>query len=289
MRDDIVTATFTSAGGASITWGVDGAHILVSAAGLDGLTGVITTSRAPGQDGETWLASRLPMRTVTLHCAAIGEGARQGELRAELMRVCSPRLGPGWLTMTAYGRTRRIAAYVDSAPVSLGDRHVGWVEYQLTLACPDPYWQEMQARTLELTAQAGGFRFPLRLPTRMAQRNTARRWLARNAGDGYAPVLLEFSGRATRPTLSNLTTGESITIGAAIPEGSTLVVDTTFGGKRAYLRGADGSETDAMGYLTLDSVFWGLQPGDNYLGYDAQDDLGDARVTARWTARYAGL
>lgn len=289
MRDDIVMATFTGARGESITWGVDGAHVLVAAAGLDGLTGIITTSRAPGQDGETWLASRMPMRTVTLTCAAVGEGKRQGDLRAQLMRVCSPRLGSGWLTVTAYGRTRRIAAYVDSAPISMGDTYVGWQEYQIVLTCPDPYWQDMQAHTLELTAQAGGLRFPLRLPTRFAQVNTTRRWLARNAGDGYAPVLLEFYGRATRPTLKNLTTGESITIGTAIPEGSTLVIDTTFGGKRAYLRAADGSETDAMGYLTLDSIFWGLQPGDNFLGYDAEDGLSDARVTARWVDRYAGL
>lgn len=52
MRDDIISATFTNARGETITWGADGAHVLTRLDGMAGLTALVTTSRAPGQDGE---------------------------------------------------------------------------------------------------------------------------------------------------------------------------------------------------------------------------------------------
>lgn len=116
MRDDIISATFTNARGETITWGADGAHILTRLDGMAGLTALVTTSRAPGQDGETWLASRLPMCTLTLTGAVLGTGYTLGRERAWLMRVTNPRLGPGVLTVTGYGSTRRTTAYVDGAP-----------------------------------------------------------------------------------------------------------------------------------------------------------------------------
>lgn len=290
MRDDIISAAFTNARGETITWGADGAHVLTRLDGMAGLTALVTTSRAPGQDGETWLVSRLPMRTLTLTGAVLGTGHTLGHERAWLMRVTNPRLGPGVLTVTGYGSTRRTTAYVDGAPTLDESAALPWQTYTLTLTCPTPYWEDADESVVEMRRQVGGLRFPLVLPTYFALVNTTRRYLVRNLGDVDCPLTMEFSGGAINPVLTNLTTGEAIKINTTIPDGHTLVVSTAYGGKRALLRDdATGQTTDAMAQLDLSSVFFDLRVGDNYLTYNADEGAAGATVRARWRTRYAGL
>lgn len=288
MRDDIITATYMSARGEALSWGVDGAHVLSSISGISGLTALVSTSRTPGQDGEIWQASRLPMRTITMACALVDDA--RGTERARLMRVCDARQGPGLLTLTGYGHARQISAYVDSSPMIVEDASLGWLTYTLTLTCPLPYWQATREETMEMATSVGGLRWPVRLPARFATLSTTGRYLARNAGTAECPVRMEFAGGAINPVLRNETTGEEIRIHTQVPASSTLVIDTAHGGKRAYLRDeGSGRLTDAMGYLDLDSVFWALMPGDNYLSYDADDGARAARVTVRWRPLFAGF
>lgn len=281
MRDDIFLASFTSPAGETVSWGVDGAHILRSIGGISGLTSEVATSRTPGQDGETWLAARLPMRLVTLDCALCE--ASGGADRAQLMRVCDARAAPGMLAVTAYGRTRRIPAYVDMAPAIIEDTSLDWLSYQVSFSCPSPFWQSMEDMSMELATTSGGLRWPLKLPARFALVAATRQHIVSNPGTAVCPVSMEFAGGAINPTLTNVTTGETLRVRRQVPASATLVIDTTLGHKRAYLRDNEtGAITDAMGYLDLNSVFWSLQPGDNSVAYDADDGAQAARVSIRW-------
>lgn len=254
------------------------------------MTALVSTSRSPGQDGETWQTSRLPMRNITFYGAVTGRGRMLGRARAELMRICNPRLGPGQLTMTAYGRTLCIDAAVDSAPIVSEDTTFDWQTYTMTFACPTPYWTETEDSVVEMTTSTGGLLWPLKLPARFATVKATRRFLVANPGDVECPLVMEFLGGALNPVLSNISTGEAIKINAQVPSTSTLVVETAHGRKRAYLRdNASGAVTDAMGYLDLSSRFFDLAAGDNYLAYDADDGAVAATMRIRWRTRYVGF
>lgn len=290
VRDDIVTATYVNARGESIEWGVDGPHVLERLDGVSGLNALATTSRAPGQDGETWMSSRMPMRTITLTGAVMGAGDELGTRRSWLMRVTNPRLGPGMLTVTAHRRTRRIAAYVDGAPMMDETMGLPWQRYTMSLACPMPYWEDDQDSVLYMRRQVGGLRFPLSLPTYFARVNVTQQYLARNLGDVDCPLVMEFAGGAINPSLTNLTTGEAIIINTTIPADHRLIVSTGYGDKRAVLHNdLTGEETNAMMHLDLSSVFFALRVGDNYLTYSADVGAAEADVSARWRMRYAGI
>lgn len=287
---DVIQATYVNARGNQIAWGADGAHILTSIDGLGGLDAIVSTNLAPGQDGETWLGSRLPVRTITLTGAVIGRSAALGERRRELMRACNARGGMGTLTITAYGRVKCIPAIVLSGPVIIESSDLGWQTYTLSFECPMPYFLDASDTILDMQTRVGGLKFLLGLPTQFSRIKRAYRYLARNEGDGECPLTFEFAGGAVAPTLTNLTTGEYIKVNHTVPDNKTLIISTELGKKRAYLRdNATGAEESAMRYLDLKSVFFGLEPGDNYLSYGADDDAAAAMVRVRWRTRYAGF
>ncbi len=56
---------------------------------------------------------------------------------------------------------------------------------------------------------------------------------------------------------------------------------------RSGLQAANGTQTNAMQYLTPDSTFWQLEPGETIVTYSAAS--GSAAVTIEYASRYTGV
>ena len=52
-------------------------------------------------------------------------------------------------------------------------------------------------------------------------------------------------------------------------------------------QGRNGTQTNAMQYLTPDSTFWQLEPGENIVTYSAPS--GSVKVTIEYASRYTGV
>ena len=57
-----------------------------------------------------------------------------------------------------------------------------------------------------------------------------------------------------------------------------------FGEKYVRINGEN-----AFHYIDLDSVFWQLDPGENILSYQSNNDSIKTRVIVKWKNRYIGL
>ena len=72
-----------------------------------------------------------------------------------------------------------------------------------------------------------------------------------------------------------------------VDEGETIVIDTTYGNLICRLQARNGTQTNAMQYLSSDSTFWQLVPGENIVTFSAPG--GSATVTIEYASRYTGV
>ena len=87
--------------------------------------------------------------------------------------------------------------------------------------------------------------------------------------------------------VENLSTGEKIRLQMEVDEGETILIDTTYGNLLCWLQASDGIQTNAMQYLSSDSTFWQLVPGENIVTFSTLS--GSAEVAIEYVSRYTGV
>lgn len=136
----------------------------------------------------------------------------------------------------------------------------------------------------------GGLAFPLSLPMMFSGRSSMLYKIIHNDGDVETPVMFEFLGETTNPKVINIDTGEFIKVNRTLQNNEILIVSTEFGNKKVILKDkVTGQETNAFGYIDLDSTFFELKPGNNLMSYDADAGKENAKVKIYWKNRYLGV
>jgi ribosomal protein L25 (general stress protein Ctc) len=136
----------------------------------------------------------------------------------------------------------------------------------------------------------GGLAFSLSLPMMFSGRSSMLYKIINNAGDVDAPITFEFMGETTNPKVINIDTGEFIKVNRTLQNNEILIVSTEFGKKKVVLRDkVSGQETNAFGYIDLNSTFFSLKPGNNLMSYDADAGKENAKVKIYWKNRYQGV
>jgi hypothetical protein len=160
---------------------------------------------------------------------------------------------------------------------------------KLSFRCADPYWRWEAVSTLELFMSESSFRLPFRFPIRLGNRQFSGQ--AINAGHADAPVRITIRGSGEKPTLANHTTGAQITIARAVATDETLYIDTDPETLSVVVRDADGTETSAHGYLSLDTPLIGfaLRRGINQIEYLPSQPSQLSRVQLSWDTRLEGV
>lgn len=97
-----------------------------------------------------------------------------------------------------------------------------------------------------------------------------------NAGGFDAPVLFRIDGPVSNPSITNETTGQTISFTTSVADGEYLLVDTA--ARSVLLNGT------ASRYNTIDaaSVWFDLAPGTNSILFTGQVFDPDALLTATW-------
>ncbi|MDH5161515.1 phage tail family protein [Bacillus sp. Gen3] len=249
----------------------------------------IQTSKAPYQDGNTFIDARLQPRPLTLYISIV-ETSRNGllEKRQLLSSIFNPSLGKGKLIYENGNTKREIWAVSENVPTfPLGSDNKGqWYQKSIVnLLCPDPYWQDTNPTNIKLEDFVSHFRFPFHFPVRFASRGDSR--VLVNTGDAPAPIKVTFRGEVVNPKITNLTTGEFILINYAIPEGYNLIITTDFNGKDVNIVAPDGVETNGMGFIDLSSEFFMLRQGENAISF--LSDGGKPEVYVEFRNRYVSV
>lgn len=277
----------TNQNGESITLGNQAPYFLETIDGVGEVPVAIESQKAPKQDGSTYLDNVLDNRAISIEGTIITKGDPGAVLKARrlMQRVLNPKLGEVTITYQQGGRVKEIVGIVETTPVfpgGQGSKGLFYQKFLIYLICHEPFWLDPYFESREMSYLMGGIRFKLFLPTLFSYRGFKRR--AFNGGDVAAPVEIEFKGPAVNPTVSNLTTGEFITVNRELADDDVLTISTAFGKKYVRINGEN-----AFHYIDLNSVFWSLAPGENILSYQSNNDSIKTRVVVRWKNRYVGL
>ncbi len=259
--------------------------------GFGGTDNEIQTRRGAYQDGVTLQTVRLSPRSLMIRFLALAaDRAGVEQKRRRIAAAFNPRYGPGTLVWTQEDGSQyalRCVALSGSPTFLAGRTSQGrsWQEVIVDLQAPDPCWFDAEATTLPLAGLTGGASFPIVFPCSFAVMGSTM--AVQNAGDIAAPVRITIPGPCLNPVVENLTTGEQIALTLEVPAGQSVLIDTAYGNLLCRLQARNGTQTNAMQYLTAESTFWQLQPGENIVTFSTPS--GSVEVSIEYASRYTGV
>ena len=248
------------------------------------------TSRAPRQDGVTTWHTALDARTVNLTGGMWIFGDRLHPAKAEYdrQRACLHQaFAPNrWGTLTYYKEDE--AVQVRCRPIAtptIGSPAGTYSTIDITFTTDSPYWESAEeiVETLGVITRLWRFTWtPIKEPMGAFSPYATG---SNPTGVDIYPII-EVYTTSQYVTVSNLDTGEFVTIEHAIAEGQKLVIDMQDVTAILWERDESGGyheKEDVSHWMSLDSTPWCLKPGGNRLtiSNEAPEDTPVAYVRYR--------
>jgi hypothetical protein len=215
-----------------------------------------------GVSGPVWRGARL----ISLKGTAIaGNGSRYTMLQAK-DRLREIADDGAYELLVVEEHMTRVTTVKQFAECRIRDRGSFAFEWELSLRADDPlrYAPVPQTLSMELPTTTGGgwvmqnMTWPMTLGTGLVGGSK----VADNYGTAPVYAVLTIAGPLTNPTVTNVTTGQLISLALAVNSGEQLVIDMATHSVR--LSGANRFDA-----LTTTSSWWQLVPGFNDLRFDA--------------------
>lgn len=246
----------------------------------------IQSSKAPYQDGETYIDNLFSKKIITLEIALFGKNQQEVlDRRLIISRMFNTRLGVGKLRFAQVeGSTYDIDVITKSITFGKGTKYhnVAIIE----LIAHNPFWYDPTQIENIMIGFSGGFSFPFIIPFNLG--TVGSQIEVTNAGSVETPVMIYFYGEVVNPRIQNLTTDEEISIVQTVDDGEILIINTAFGEKSAMIL-SGGEYVNAFEYVDPDSTFWKLLPGNNTLKYTVDSEGQNAQCRIYYYNLYSGV
>jgi hypothetical protein len=247
----------------------------------------IQLSKAPYQDGKTYIDQIFDEKVITLEFAIFGDTQQEiFDRRLNVNQKFNPRLGLGILK---FEQVAGETYYIDviTKKISFGNVKSKYNNMAIVeLIAPDPFWYDPTQAERILVGFSGGFSFPFSFPVSFGQVGT--QLTISNAGDIDTPVIVYLYGEVVDPVIKNITTDEEISITKTVADGDILIINTAFGEKSVMIL-SGGAYTNAFEYVGSDSTFWKLSPGDNTVSYTVTSEGENAACRVYYYNRFSGV
>jgi hypothetical protein len=247
----------------------------------------IQSSKAPYQDGETYIDNLFAKKIMTLEFALFGDNQQEVfDRRLIVSKRFNTRLGMGKL------RLQQVAGSTYDIDVITKSIQFGSVTSKyhnkaiIELIAPNPFWYDPTQIEQIMIGFSGGFSFPFSFPFNLG--TVGSQLEVNNSGNIETPVMIYFYGEVVNPVIQNLTTDEDIIINQTVNDGDILIINTAFGEKSVMIL-SGGVYTNAFEYVDPDSVFWKLAPGTNTLKYTVDSEGENAQCRIYYYHRYSGV
>jgi hypothetical protein len=247
----------------------------------------IQTSKAPYQDGETYIDNIFAKKIITLTLSIFGDTQQEVfDRRAVINQIFNSRLGMGTLEFQQVeGSTYNIDVITKS--IKFGNVTSQYHnKVIIELIAPNPFWYDPTQYEQQMIGFSGGFSLPFSFPINFGTVGTQLEVI--NSGNVETPVLIYFYGEVVNPVITNETTDEAIEITGTISDGDVLIINTAFGEKSVLIL-SGGEYTNAFEYVNPDSVFWKLSPGANTISYTVSSEGENAQARLYYYHRYSGV
>ncbi len=261
--------------------------------GIENVNNEIFSYSSIGQDGETYLGSRIESRSIEIigHIKTINKDEML-PIRRKLAKILNPQLNA---TLTyQYGDFERIIdCKVDNAPI-FNPKSI-FNEFTIILSCLNPFWRELKDSRQDIATWTGGFSFECEISITdgmiFGNREPSVIVNVTNDGDVKSGIKVAFkaTGTVVNPSIINVETGEFIkTINLTMSAGDILSISTYYGKKSVELISGD-TVTNGFRYLDSESTFLQLALGDNLLKYDADVTPENLDISIYHNNNYLGV
>ena len=257
---------------------------------LDGVNRIrqtINTFQSPEQDGAFYISSTLDMRNITIEGTILADSVEKSFIhRRQLLRIFTPKQR-GILIY----RNRRIACIVEEAGFSASSVSRA-PAFFISLLCPSPLFESLEAIREELAYWQRNFIFPLEIVKpgiEFGIRQPSQIITINNEGDVSCGCEIVFKalGMVVNPELMNVYTGEFMRINTTMAAEQSIHVYTHFAGKRV-ISIISGNETNAFSMIGEGSTFLQLSTGSNTLRYHADESMDLLEVTVIYRPQFLG-
>jgi len=275
--------------GSGETFDITGDYVLSPKWDLGNANVVHQTSKAPYQDGETYIDTIFDPANPILEFTIKGETRQEiFDRRLYVHRHFNPKLGIGTLKWTQEDGTIYCIDCIPNKPVFPSGEGQSRTHQAviIQLYAPNPHWYDPTQWESVMVGFSGGFSFPFSFPLSFGQVGTQIE--VNNLGNIETPILVYLYGEVIDPVITNLTTDESIIIARTVDDGDILIINTAFGEKSAMVL-SGGEYINAFEYVDPSSVFWKLQPGPNQLRYTVTSQGQNAQCRMYYYHRFSGV
>lgn len=256
--------------------------------GIDGLTRpptTINTAIAASIDGAFYNSSRVEQRNLVISIVLRGN--------IEANRQALYQIFPCKTACTIYfenkNRNVKIDGYVETLE---GDLFVQQERMQISIICPRPYFEDLDAIYAEISTTIKRFSFPFSIsqPIPLGEVLDTPHAFIMNYGDTDTGFTLtgEITKALTTLTISNLTTGAYFTLNYAFAQGDILTLCTIQGRLSVQIQ-RSGAVINLLNKVDENSSWIKLEPGYNDLTFSCGSEDADfpLAVTALWL--YGGV
>jgi len=249
------------------------------------------SSRGIGQDGVHELGRTISTRVLSANCCIIAPSELERfEIRRRIGRVLNPHIR-GHLIYNNGFRDYKIECGLGSS--------VDWGEmlsnrrmqrFEAHFFCPSPFFLDVFETVGEFLEVTPRLHFPLRIrvPGFLFSSLAGGQIAVENPGDAPSPLRMTIFGPCLNPSAANQTTGESIRILYDLRATQRIEITTHFGDKRVTLHDDNGTQTNIMHHLDIDTPvsFFSLQPGLNLIKFGADIGADIGRMNISFSPRY---
>lgn len=240
----------------------------------------VTTSKGVGQKGETLQSANVQPRPITL--AGFIKGLST-EGKQKLLDVVLPEVpaklyhnGEYYLSVTP----------TQTPTIEAADY---FARFQFALTAPYPYWIAASSNATALFELKPKFKFPLKWtePYRFAEGMETAFVNVRNIGQLETPFKVTFkaSGEVVNPRIENIHTGQFLLLNRTLKNGEIVTIDIT----HDLTHVTSSVDGDIRGDLDIDSDLFRLNPGDNFLKPDAEENKSAMNVSVEYSYEKAGV
>lgn len=254
--------------------------------GLNPPAAVISTAAVAGFDGERFNSSRMGKRNIVIDFVINGSVDRN---LTELNSVIFPKR-----YIKVYYASRSKDLYIEGYVEAFEYDHFNnKCACQLSVICLSPFWISNELTEANLSPVVDLFEFPFSIPVEgiaLSEFVGSRTGIVPNRGNIETGAIIEIEAvhNIVEPYIVNITTGEKMTIRRELKTGDRIIISTIKGDK--YIKSdCNCVESNIINYLTSDSSWIKLVPGNNQFNYAAVYGTDNMRVTVKHRDLYGGV
>lgn len=262
---------------------------VVNVEGLNPPKAIINASNVAGLDGSKFNSSKLEERNIVLYIRL------NGNVEANRINLYSFFRTKEWCKFYYKNGMRDvfIEGYVESCEVALFTNNE---VMQVSIICPNPYFQNMIEIVDDISKALGAFKFPFSInvnnPVPFSTLETGRvtNVLNDSTTERGMTIDIDVLGNVNKIRIVNVGNGDWLTVRYAFVANDKIVINTNKGEKSIKLI-REAVETNIFTSMQKGSTFFQLEAGNNSFSYLADDGASDDAVHIEFKHRdlYRGV